>query len=960
MQRSRTSILLFVVGAFLAASIAHAESEDVVYRLDTDTAPISAEVEDDEFVADGELAKTNYGSREDAVVKVGTHNGNQRTALLLRADIGHFEETVRDKIEGGTLTLTYKFASGNLPVMELYTVDSGAADWKPDRVTWESFCDDAGDPAPSIAEKIGEMRAEGIGGKRRTAEFQIPSSVLSEWVAGANAGLFLKIKKWNKKVNVETEHGRGPVLAVKGDFDTEFHRNVEGDLKLYGATVPRARLVVSDQGHDGILEDAFAEYNPDIKFEYERSYNNKFHTACELVMDGRGDLVLTGKQDWEWRATDKEKKHLRYVPVARQRVARSGEYVGGVEYAVLVPREDPSPVAQAFVDFLGTSLAEEALKGPNPYDDNRADTFVPPDTEIEEFERPDYWREKPWEGREDDQPRMVHGMDLHPGEYAGTELTEMKKMMMKGYNSVLYKGSEDFLEWAYHHGMMISNVPDTEQYAEVAGGVVLGNEDAIGHKLKHLYEGNPGASGKERAEHFKRALAQWPEWVRKKHGNLETVNERWGTSYESWDEIGMSVEEYERKIEGQDRPLSYAWEEGGLPNPRLGELKEWSDRFGTKDEGDLMLFRWLYAPRRYYMAEHPELLDWYRHFRTWWGKYYEDKIKRIKQEKPYLREDFLFATKTNANPYTHRSVEGFNCASWDHAVTKIPPTECQMLVDTVQTPLGWPVWNSEDHLYNHRHSTPRRVRNVIFRNYLMGQFHSTSFTWWKVQRLGASKRFEAAVKVRNRIRRHEPVFRAFLEARANADIAVLATEGNRAWNYFDAPRPEGAYLGGAVKAFGHVGALGRQWKYVLDEDVSPGSVGDLLIIAAPWLRERTVEKIADLPDDRRIVVVGDFPSTDEYGQPLPEAELDQLRDRAQHVEKWNELQQTVKPADGLSGPYTEVGEGKFWAWHPFRGRTRWSYPIPTPRLELRRVKYDGKLYVAIINHADTEVTASLP
>jgi len=976
-MKIRQMLMLSVALTFGIAGTVRAESEEVVFNpggnnrfvknyQGINTAPISAGVEGDEVLADGERATTNYGSQSNSPMALGAV-GEHRTALLLRADISHLE-LLHEQIEGGTLTLKYKYASNNLPVMELFAVAPDAGDWEPDSVTWKSFCDGKGDPAVKTQKKIGEMRVEGAGGKLRTAEFQIPSSVLSEWAAGDNAGVLLKVKDWDGGVKVESEHGAGsgpPGLRVKGDwqFDEDFYRNVKGDLQFYGAPIPRSRLIVSDhdggkrRGDDGILDEAFGEYNPDINLKFERSYNNKFDTACELVLKGRGDLVFTGKQDWEWRATDKQKDSLRYVPVAKQRVARSGEYVGGVEYGVLIPREEPSLVAEAFVDFLGTSLAEEALKGPNESDDTRADTFVPRDTDIEEFERPEYWREKPWESREDDQPRMVHGMDLHVGEYAATELTEMKKIMMKGYNSVLYGASENFMEWAYHHGMMLSNVPATEEYAEVARGVFLVNEDCVGKKIQGVYKGSLSThGGEERPQQYKEALEQWPEWVKEKHGSLENVNERWGTSYESWDEIGMSVEEYEREIEGRDRPMSYAWEEGGLPNPMLEEI---SDIYGIKDEDYLMSFRWTVPGRTYYMADHPHLLDWYRHFRTAWGKYYEDRIERIKEEKPYLREDFRFATKAHANPLLHRSVEEFNCASWDHPTCKIAPIECQMLVDTVQTPRGWPTWNSEDHLYNHGHSTPRRVRNVIFRNYLMGQFQSTSYTWWMNTRLGAHKRFKAAVKVRNQIRRHEDVFRAFLEARANADIAVLATEGNRAWNSFN-PRPEGAYLGGAVKAFGHVGALGRQWKYVMDQDVSEESVSDLLIIAAPWLRNMALEKITDLPDDRRIVVVGDIPSTDEYGQPLPEDQLQKLRNRAEHVENWDALQQTVKPADGLIEPYTEVGEGKFWYWHGYRGRSRWPYPLPAADLELRRVKHDGKLYLAIINHDDTEVTASLP
>ncbi|MFW6456909.1 MAG: hypothetical protein ACOC0A_01320 [Planctomycetota bacterium] len=931
------------------------------------TVPLSAGIDEGDIVGDGEEAATRYGTKKQSPVIVGT-DGDQVSGLLLRFDLDSLE-AIGDQIEGGRIVIPYKFASNNLPTMQIYEVASEEGKWDPESVSWQSFYgEEAADPddATQTAQMIDEVQVAGSGGKLRRAEFEIPADVLSRWAEGDNAGLLLEIKDRDGAVKVETVHGATkPVLYVEGDWelDEEFYRTVEGSLQFYGSPIPRSRLIVSDhdggkrKGDDGVLDEAFTEYNPNIEFKFERSFANKFHGACGLVMDGRGDLVFTGRQDWEWRATDEEKENLRYVPVAKQRVIRMGEEVGGVEYGVLIPKENPSVQAEAFVDFLGTSLAEEALMEPNFHQ------FVPRDAELVEFERPSYWSEKPWD---DESPKMVHGMDLHVGEYASTQLTEMRKIMMKGYNSVLYggAGSKNFMAWARENGMMLSSVPSTEENAEVAWGTFLVNEDCIGQKMQGLYRGEPAShGGKERQKDYKRALEEWPAWVKEKHGSLEKVNERWGTSYESWDEIGMSMEEYEEKIEGKD-PSTFSWKDIGLPDPRL---EDFSERYGIEKEAWLMSLRFG-VQRTYYMAEHPELLDFYRFFRGAWGKYYEDRIEKIKEERPYLRENFRFATKSHANPYLHRSVDGFNSASWDHPVCKIPPIEVQVLVDTVQTPLGWPVWNSEDHLYNHGHSTPRRVRNVIFRNYLAGQFQSTSYCWWMNTRLGADKRHKAAVKVRNQIRRHEDVFRAFLDARANADIAVLATEGNRTWNEFNSrdglpiqmDEPEEDLLGGAVKALAYVGALGRQWKYVLDEDVEEESVNDVLIIAAPWLRRMALEKISDLPDDRRIVVVGDFPTTDEYDQSLPEDQMRQLRDRAEHVETWDELHETVEPADGLGAPYTEVGEGKFWLWNGHAGRPRWHYYLPMARLELRQVEHDGNLYVAIINHADEEITASVP
>jgi hypothetical protein len=166
-------------------------------------------------------------------------------------------------------------------------------------------------------------------------------------------------------------------------------------------------------------------------------------------------------------------------------------------------------------------------------------------------------------------------------------------------------------------------------------------------------------------------------------------------------------------------------------------------------------------------------------------------------------------------------------------------------------------------------------------------------------------------------------------------------------------------MGGAVQAYGHLGALGRHWKYVLDEDVSAEHVTDTLVVAAPWLTAATAERLAGLPEDRRIVAIGDLPTANEYGEAFDSSLVETLEDRVTVIDEWSQLPETVSPAEGMVAPYTEVAAGSFWYWGRTAGTT--NYTAPVPKLEVRRVRHDGRTYLSVTNHAQNEtVDAQLP
>ena len=711
---------------------------------------------------------------------------------------------------------------------------------------------------------------------------------------------------------------------------SEVNGAVKGSVKFYGATEVRKQLL------EHTLSDAFKAYFPEVELKAERTFNNFFHKACELIMKEEGDFLLTSRLDWEHRANEKERGNLAYAPAAKLRVNRGGEEVGGVEYGVVFRNDKLSSPERAFVSFLGSAKAQEALEKDNPYG------YVPLDAELKEFTPPEYWRKEPWK----DRPIMVHGMDLHPMEYGSTKIAELQRMRMQGFNSALARAEEATLKWAYNNSMMISGLPRAESREERARlaaeypncwGTFLQNEDTVSHWMTKMYRGFDEGDEKKHPERVK-AFRQvknggFADWAKEKHGSLDKLNERWNTSYESWDEIG-------------------------LPNPRLEEIVDiYEGIVGPEQVG--YQWRQRFGPRgvRYTIAEYPDLLDLRRYCRQVWAKWYDDRIDEIR---PIIGEDFCYSTKAKPEPYNHRASEKFNCASHDHGPCKYHPLDQQVLVDTTKIPLGWGVWNSEDHLYNHGHSTPRRVRNAIFNKYLMGQFKDTTYCWHTGgTRPAASSRHNIAVRTRNAIRKHEDVFRAFMKARADADLGVLVTEGNRAWDEYE-PLPEERDYGAVAKAFAHMATLGRPWKYVMDRDVSEEHVGKVLIIDAPWLTDETVEKLVELPENRRLVAVGEIPQENEYGERFDKDIRQKLKERTTVVEDWDAISEEVEPADGMVSPYNKVDKAKFWTWNRFREREPWYSYALVARLEARRVKHEGKLYVAVVNHADREITAPIP
>ncbi len=715
---------------------------------------------------------------------------------------------------------------------------------------------------------------------------------------------------------------------------------------------------------------AYREYTGGEVKTWDPNRSGKpWNKATDLAARGHNgtDMMLTSRVDWQYRADQEDRDTFDYAPLVKQRVYRGDNLVGGVEYGVIFPKENPSPVVEEFLSFV-KGAGRPVLKQPDPYH------IVPIDTPIPPYEPTEYQKQAPWES---EKPMIWQGV-CHMGarRLHTTMLAEWKKAWMQGYN--LAQGgtfnTEAALEFAEEHGMMVMGFPDVEnedadsdEHPFIRGvrrarkypstrGLYFQNEDHLPrvwrplYRTKHALE-NGGDPDETDVEELEMAEAQFRSWLQDKHGSIDTLNDRWNTEYEDWSSVGLP-----------DLPLDWVKqvvEDTGfeIKKVRGSWFKTWL----------LKLFR---DPLRYHaFTKFPRMLDCYRFLRTAWARRYkalehpsgghevlwdEDFENHAQDLQPYLKPregeevpGFIYTTKSRPDVFLFREVPEFNAMSYDHPACRMLPTYSQMPVDIQQIAQDKPVWNSEHHLYNHDKSTTKRVRFHLLQTFIAGQFKSSSYNRARTREESRRERHIAATRTRHQLNQAEEALRAFLRARAEADIAVLVTESNRSWNILpEGPdRPE---LGGAIQAYAHVGALGKQWKYVLNEDVSAEHVTGRLIVKAPWLVRDTIEKINNLPADRDVIVVGEVPTQNEYGEKFPDDLLEQFRSRATVIDGWDELTDEIAPAEGLPDVYQETIMAEAEWWTPVHGRD--EFVVPVPRLEVRRARDGDTLYVAVLNH----------
>jgi hypothetical protein len=199
------------------------------------------------------------------------------------------------------------------------------------------------------------------------------------------------------------------------------------------------------------------------------------------------------------------------------------------------------------------------------------------------------------------------------------------------------------------------------------------------------------------------------------------------------------------------------------------------------------------------------------------------------------------------------------------------------------------------------------------------------------------------------------LLKALRDQRAKAKIKVLTTEFNQAWSKWP-DREDRPALGQAVVAYGYVGALGHPWQYLLDLDVNRIEPGDTVIVATPAISRHVLQQLSRLPEGCRLIIVGQTPPTNDWGQPHDPADIKAFFNHGVVIDSWDQLASQVKPMQGLPEAMGQVQWVNCWGYSKFF--KQFAYTTPTPVLELRYADWRGGKVLAVINHSDSKTIIS--
>ena len=405
--------------------------------------------------------------------------------------------------------------------------------------------------------------------------------------------------------------------------------------------------------------------------------------------------------------------------------------------------------------------------------------------------------------------------------------------------------------------------------------------------------GNEVVPSLGKPEEAPRLWAQYRGWLAEKYGSIESLNEVWRTSYGSFDEVGP--------------------QEAGQP--------------GMVDE------------RRYARQV----------FINFYDKVFAEGLRPV-------AGDLLYGNKTSLDPFLHRASSVMTMTCWDDMVAEHPLWEMKCAADTT----GKPLFNSELHLYHDafQYWPSWRVSHYrYFTSAILGEPITGFFIWndsldFRRALLGAQG---TTPRVLASLKPVERYLREFFPAYQCADVMALVTESNYylpgIWDGSEKlPQHPLAAL------YAQMGALGRPWRYVLEDDLSTIQRGTLAVWTG-GLKPETAQALVGLPAPVRVLAVEAAPDKDEYGRLLPEALRDGLRRRMQVI-GLPELGETVGYAPGLPEEYRRTGLVEYWWWHPERGN--FPYRVPYCLLEVKAVPVREGTLLAVLNNSHQPQCAPIP
>lgn len=214
-------------------------------------------------------------------------------------------------------------------------------------------------------------------------------------------------------------------------------------------------------------------------------------------------------------------------------------------------------------------------------------------------------------------------------------------------------------------------------------GVLLGNE--VGPGGPELFRDHP------------RFLSAFQQWLQETHGDLETLNGRWGTAYSEWTQV---------------RP------------PGAGE---------------------------------PGFVDVTRFLRLRFAAFYNAIVAQVLR--PILG-DKLYGSKGGASPYILRQMPAYSVCSWDDLLANWPLWKTKLLVDTTGLPVFNSELHlyHDDYEYN---PSPELSRYRYFTSALLGEWMTASFSWGGWNKPQVARVHAATPGILADLRALEPTLRAF-------------------------------------------------------------------------------------------------------------------------------------------------------------------------------------------------------
>ena len=311
--------------------------------------------------------------------------------------------------------------------------------------------------------------------------------------------------------------------------------------------------------------------------------------------------------------------------------------------------------------------------------------------------------------------------------------------------------------------------------------------------------------------------------------------------------------------------------------------------------------------------------------------------------------DLLYGSKTSLDPFLHRVCRAMSVTCWDDALAQHPLWRIKCAADTI----GKPLFNAELHLYHDTYQffpSPEQSRYRYFTSALLGEYLTASFAWGQWQKPEIQQVHAATPGILTDLRRLQQPLCRLAQAYQRADLAALVTESN-----YYRPGIDDEQRHPLALLYAHRSALGRPWRYLLENDLDT-MTGGTLVVWSDQLTPAVATTLTELPAAVQILAVGALPTSDEYARPLPAATQRALKARLR-VMPLAQLASTLTPAPNLPDEYRSVGTVAYKWWSQERGH--FQYAVPYCLLEVRQTATAEGTLVAVVNNT-TEPQAAPP